>query len=804
MNLKFKKLSSILMLIIMMGSIFSPYTSLSATTVTSEVVTSETTELEESSEITSETIFVENIDEYSSLIDNESEETLVITKENLLKQTRASYNVEKYPHPTLMIDDFSNHWGQLMYFRVNGDLVFCIESTKDINNIAYDQSESQSYYYSLSQNVRLQIEYISAYGISKYQDTGNKDYLWATQLLIWKAIEPSKYNLSGGTSLQQEINEIFNLANEHFKIPSFMGTTTNNAPTHKLKWNGTKYTITLTDTNNVANYKLAELGSTYGDYTISKSGNSITISTSNHNASKKSIVPKYTPYNAGSNKYYDGGQDIFQGSADPLAMYMNVEIEPALGKIQLLKVGSKNCDKSITKPGEIKDCQTVLGNVDFNVYNDLNANGKLDEKEDSEFNIVETITTNENGVATSGNLSLKPYLVREAKSLENYFINEYAFPVTLTEPNKVVQLNNGIAIENVEKLGQVKITKTGNEIGNLNDELVFLSNAEYTIYKRTLLSEDETGLDVNNELESEIDSDLNEVDTDSLYEDEIVAVLTTDMNGNAISPLLSFGNYYIQETNAPDGYVLDETEYDFTIDNDTYSEVIEFSFEDEVITNEIEITKTDLATGDELAGAKLQVLDTNGTIVEEWISTTEPHLFNLEFGDYIIMEEFAPEGYLPLLEGVKFSVTEDGIVQSFKIDNKLITNEISITKTDLATGDELAGARLQVLDSKGSIVEEWTSTTEAHEFTLPYGDYIIMEEFAPEGYLPLLEGVKFSVTEDGVKQSFKIENELMPVIEETGQNSYILIIFVSLIILVVLKYAINIRKAIPKLGETNE
>lgn len=48
-----------------------------------------------------------------------------------------------------------------------------------------------------------------------------------------------------------------------------------------------------------------------------------------------------------------------------------------------------------------------------------------------------------------------------------------------------------------------------------------------------------------------------------------------------------------------------------------------------------------------MEGAKLQILDKDGEIVEEWVSTKEPHkVYALEPGEYILHEEAAPEGYL--------------------------------------------------------------------------------------------------------------------------------------------------------------
>ena len=63
----------------------------------------------------------------------------------------------------------------------------------------------------------------------------------------------------------------------------------------------------------------------------------------------------------------------------------------------------------------------------------------------------------------------------------------------------------------------------------------------------------------------------------------------------------------------------------FEYQGDKEAEVsYEFVFEDEPTT--VELSKTDLTTGEELPGARLQLTDENGAVVEEWTSTKEPHI----------------------------------------------------------------------------------------------------------------------------------------------------------------------------------
>ncbi|WOO88716.1 SpaA isopeptide-forming pilin-related protein [Mollicutes bacterium LVI A0078] len=427
----------------------------------------------------------------------------------------------------------------------------------------------------------------------------------------------------------------------------------------------------------------------------------------------------------------------------------DIENEVVTGKAQLIKVGSKLCDKEMARPDTIKDCQTLLPDVSFAVYQDLNNNGVFDKQESKP---VDVMKTDKDGLAVSNDLKYGHYFVKEINNpSDNYFMNENTFEFTIDEQDEMVFINNGVAIENIEKLGNIHITKSGNEIGNINDDTVLLADAEYTIYNS---------------------------------KGDVEDVLTTDENGEATSVMLSFGDYTMKETKAPEGYALDETEYEFTIDNDSYENTIEFDLTDEVIENEVSILKTDLATGDELPGANLTILEDNGTgnKVDSWTSTEEAHVINLEYGKYMIIENYAPEGYVKLNQGVKFEVTEDGIKQDIKIENELIENEIHVKKTDFATGEEIPGAHLKVINlDTEETVEKWTSTEEEHVFTLPYGNYMVIETIAPDGYQRLDQGVKFEVTEDGVVQHLAIENKLMEM-AVTGGNNKMIIITVGLIL----------------------
>lgn len=77
----------------------------------------------------------------------------------------------------------------------------------------------------------------------------------------------------------------------------------------------------------------------------------------------------------------------------------------------------------------------------------------------------------------------------------------------------------------------------------------------------------------------------------------------------------------------------------------------------------VEISKVDVTTGEELAGAHLELKDEKGNLIEAWVSTNESHVIEgLAPGKYTLTEVIAPDGYELSKETVTFVVKEDGTV----------------------------------------------------------------------------------------------------------------------------------------------
>lgn len=137
----------------------------------------------------------------------------------------------------------------------------------------------------------------------------------------------------------------------------------------------------------------------------------------------------------------------------------------------------------------------------------------------------------------------------------------------------------------------------------------------------------------------------------------------------------------------------------------------EFVFEDEPTT--VELSKTDLTTGEELPGARLQLTDENGAVVEEWTSTKEPHIIKeLVVGKSYTLTETKPADGYATAESITFTVENTVEIQKQVMEDDV--TKVEISKTDITGDNEIEGAKLTITDENGNIVETWTSGKEPH------------------------------------------------------------------------------------------
>lgn len=251
----------------------------------------------------------------------------------------------------------------------------------------------------------------------------------------------------------------------------------------------------------------------------------------------------------------------------------------------------------------------------------------VDTAEFTSENAYMTAVSDENGYFEFDEIPYGEYIVREIEAPTGYILSGESYPVTVCEDGET------ITIRTVNKPVTVEISKRdvyGNEL--VGAEMV-LENAD----------------------------------------GEIVDKWTSDGTNHIVSKL-GAGEYVLKEIAAPDGYII-ATDIKFSVDvygNVTVENVDSTAVSDNGYplivmvddTTKVRISKRDITTGEELPGATLQIIDENGNVVEEWVSTNEPHMIEgklIAGKEYTLKEIIAPEGY-EITNGIKFTVNTDGSV----------------------------------------------------------------------------------------------------------------------------------------------
>ena len=232
-----------------------------------------------------------------------------------------------------------------------------------------------------------------------------------------------------------------------------------------------------------------------------------------------------------------------------------------------------------------------------------------------------------------------------------------------------------------------------------------------------------------------------------------------DKDGNVVDEWVSEKTPHYMEAVliAGETYTLEET---LVPDNSGYvpTNAIQFMVEDggkvqHVFMHDdytkVQISKTDIATGKEISGAKLKITDTDGKTIAEWVTDGTPHYMErIPMGTYTLTETMAPteQGYIRA-ESVTFEVGPTGDIQ--RVEMKDDFTKVEISKADMTDGRELPGAKLKITDASGNTIAEWETNGQPHRIErLKPGDYTLIETTAPTGYL-LSEEVHFTVQEAG-------------------------------------------------------
>ncbi|WP_283699377.1 MSCRAMM family protein, partial [Clostridium perfringens] len=300
--------------------------------------------------------------------------------------------------------------------------------------------------------------------------------------------------------------------------------------------------------------------------------------------------------------------------------------------------------------------------------------------------------------------------------------------------------------------------------------------------------------------------------------EDIRTNLITNENGEIVLNNLAPGDYQFVETKAPEGYELDKTPVKFTIVVGQ-KEAIKIEKVNIATPGSVILTKKDSQNGHVLKGAVFNLQNQQGEDIRTNLITNENGeivLNNLAPGDYQFVETKAPEGYELDKTPVKFTIVV-GQKEAIKIEKVNDPNqvELKISKVDKENAKPLEGAEFEIFsinDIKNPLKFSFSNLYQKYEFNnqgdstlkanssdssftinkLGYGDYILKEIKAPNGYklgkdiyIHLdknnsyykigSDGERINLNKDESLDLYNInvENEKGIVLPETGGNGFI-------------------------------
>lgn len=257
--------------------------------------------------------------------------------------------------------------------------------------------------------------------------------------------------------------------------------------------------------------------------------------------------------------------------------------------------------------------------------------------------LIEIVSVSENNtVQFTTDLPFGQYYLKEVSTNPAYIPSQYKFPVEFTYSGQdtakvAIIANDGIAVENNLIRGSVQGIKV-DEYGTP------LANAVFSIFHAD--------------------------ETEFLLESAIANSIT-DENGTFSFENIPYGEYLIVETQAPKGYVTDNSVHTITISED--GQIVEITAVNRLIHGNVQLTKFDADYPENtLAGAQFDIfMDINSNnefdIDDVFITHMEEladgvyRYDNLAYGCYWLKESKAPDGFVLDENAYSFEIKEDGV-----------------------------------------------------------------------------------------------------------------------------------------------
>lgn len=379
--------------------------------------------------------------------------------------------------------------------------------------------------------------------------------------------------------------------------------------------------------------------------------------------------------------------------------------------------------------------------------------------------VVDTVTTDETGLAESKPLYLGKYEVKEITAPTGYVLNTEIHTAELVYAGQEVEITETAAdFCNERQKAAVSLDK------------VLEQDERFGIGKNGELSAVTFGLFAAEELTA--------ADGSIIPADGLLEIVSMDENGHAVCKTdLPFGSYYLKELSTDGHYILSDEKYPIVFEyagQDTALVDIKANdgtpIENKLFYGEIHGLKKD-EDGSGLAGALIGLFRADYTefTTENAILTSisaEDGSFSfarVPYGNWIVREIEAPTGFVLSEKTYPVTVDADGAVIKVEIENTRIRGTVRLTKTDRDYPDnKLTGAEFTVyrdsngnkeLDADderlGTLTETGIGVYEMAD--LLYGGYFVKETKAPEGFYLDDNAYYFEITEDG--KTVTVENE---------------------------------------------
>lgn len=379
--------------------------------------------------------------------------------------------------------------------------------------------------------------------------------------------------------------------------------------------------------------------------------------------------------------------------------------------------------------------------------------------------VIDTVTTDETGLAESKPLYLGKYEVKEITAPTGYVLNTEIHTAELVYAGQEVEITETAAdFCNERQKAAVSLDK------------VLEQDERFDIGKNGELSAVTFGLFAAEELTA--------ADGSIIPADGLLEIVSMDENGHAVCKTdLPFGSYYLKELSTDGHYILSDEKYPIVFEyagQDTALVEIKANggapIENKLLYGEIRGLKKNEG-GSGLAGALIGLFRADCTefTTENAILTAtsaEDGSFSftrVPYGNWLVREIEAPTGFVLSDETFAVTVDKDGAVIEVEIENTRIRGTVQLTKVDKDYPDnKLTGAEFAVyrdsngnkaLDADDELLGTLTETgIGVYEMPdLCYGGYFVKEAKAPEGFYLDENVYYFEITEHG--KTVTVENE---------------------------------------------